>query len=152
MRSGQLAHLTGVSTDTLRHYERLGLLPLPQRTAGNYREYPTTSQLRVELIQRALTIGFSLSELKTILAVRDGGGAPCRHVRSLMRSKIRDMDQQIRNLVSMRVELNRLSKGWDKRLRQTKPGQVARLLEAVPPRPLARVASGLPMLRKKKGQ
>jgi len=60
MRSGQLAHLTGVSTDTLRHYERLGLLPLPQRTAGNYREYPPASQLRVELIQRALTIGFSL--------------------------------------------------------------------------------------------
>ena len=40
MRSGQLAHLTGVSTDTLRHYERLGLLPLPQRTDGNYRQYP----------------------------------------------------------------------------------------------------------------
>lgn len=61
MRSGQLAHLTGVSTDTLRHYERLGLLPLPQRTVGNYREYSPVSQQRVELIQRALTIGFSLS-------------------------------------------------------------------------------------------
>jgi DNA-binding transcriptional MerR regulator len=81
MRSGQLAHLTGVSTDTLRHYERLGLLPLPQRTTGNYRAYPPTSQQRVELIQRALAIGFSLSELKTILAVRDGGGAPCRRAR-----------------------------------------------------------------------
>lgn len=44
MRSGQLAHLTGVSTDSLRHYERLGLLPLPQRTAGNYREYAPTFQ------------------------------------------------------------------------------------------------------------
>src|SRR5258706_12850019 len=55
MRSGQLAHLTGVSTDTLRHYERLGLLPLPQRTAGNYREYSPASQQRGELIQRALT-------------------------------------------------------------------------------------------------
>jgi len=78
MRSGQLAHLTGVSTDTLRHYERLGLLPLPQRSAGNYRDYSPQSQQRVGLIQRALTIGFSLSELKTILAVRDRGGAPCR--------------------------------------------------------------------------
>ena len=60
MRSGQLAHLTGVSTDTLRHYERLGLVPLPQRTAGNYCEYTPAAQQRVELIQRALTIGFSL--------------------------------------------------------------------------------------------
>jgi len=152
MRSGQLAHLTGVSTDTLRHYERLGLLPLPQRTAGNYREYPPTSQLRVELVQRALTIGFSLSELNAILAVRDRGGAPCRHVRDLMHSKIRDVDEQIRNLVSLRVEMNRLSRAWDKRLRQTKPGQIARLLEAAPPRPRARIASGLPKLRRKKGQ
>jgi len=152
MRSGQLAHLTGVSTDTLRHYERLGLLSLPQRTVGNYREYPPASQLRVELIQRALTIGFSLSELKTILAVRDRGGAPCRHVRTLMQSKIRAVDEQIRTLVSLRVELNRLSKDWDKRLRRTKPVQIARLLEAGSPRSRARVASALPKFRKKKGQ
>ncbi|SRR6266481_498045 len=66
MRSGQLARLTGASTDTLRHYERLRLLPLPQRTAGNYRAYPPTSQQRVELIRRALAIGFSLAELKTM--------------------------------------------------------------------------------------
>lgn len=152
MRSGQLAHLTGVSTDTLRYYERLGLLPLPQRSAGNYRDYSPASQQRVELIQRALTIRFSLSELKTILAVRDRGGAPCRHVRALIHSKIRTLDEQIRSLVSLRIELNRLSKDWDKRLRRTKPGQIARLLETGSPRPRARVASGLPTFPKKKGQ
>jgi DNA-binding transcriptional MerR regulator len=151
MRSGQLAHLTAVSTDTLRHYERLGLLPLPQRTGGNYRQYPSGSQQRVELIQRALAVGFSLAELKTILAVRDSGGAPCRHVRALMHSKIRDIDQQIKNLTSLRVEMNRLSKDWDERLRRTKPGHAARLLEAVPPRPRVRVAFALPTRRKKKG-
>src|SRR5579859_7978988 len=134
MRSGQLARQTGVSTDTLRHYERLGLLPPPQRTAGNYRAYPPASQQRVELIRRALAIGFSLPELKTILAVRVKGGAPCRHVQELLRSKVLAMDQQIRNLVSLRAEMNRLSREWDKRLRQTKPGQVALLLENVAPR------------------
>ena len=146
MRSGQLARQSGVSTDTLRHYERLGLLPLPQRTPGNYREYPPTSQQRVELIRRALTIGFSLAELKTILAERDKGGAPCRRVRSLLGSKIHDLDQQIRNLVSLRAEMNRLSREWDKRLWRAKPGQVARLLESVPPE-----ARGTSTLRKKKG-
>lgn len=151
MRSGQLAHLTGVSTDTLRHYERLGLLPLPERTGGNYRQYPPASQQRVELIQRALTVGFSLTELKTVLAVRDSGGAPCRHVRALMHSKIRDIDEQIRSLVSLRVEMNRLSKAWDKRMRRTKPGQVARLLEAMPPRSRVRVAFCLSTLGKRKG-
>src|SRR6266404_5782733 len=151
MRSGQLARLIGVSTDTLRHYERLGLLPLPQRTAGNYREYPPTSPQRVELIRRALTIGFSLAELRTILAVRDKGGAPCRRVRSSLRSKLHDLDQQIRNLVSLRAEMNRLSREWDKRLRRTKPGQAARLLESVPPRVGGKVVSSASTLRKKKG-
>jgi DNA-binding transcriptional MerR regulator len=151
MRSGQLARQTGVSTDTLRHYERLGLLPLPQRTTPNYREYPPTSPQRVGLIQRALTIGFSLPELKTILAVRDKGGSPCRRVRGLLRSKIHNLDQQIRNLVSLRAEMNRLSKEWDKRLRRTEPGQVAKLLESVPRRASARVVSGPPTIRKKRG-
>lgn len=152
MRSGQLAHLTGVSTDTLRHYERLGLLPLPQRTAGNYREYPPTSQQRVELIQRALAIGFSLSELKTILAERDGGGAPCHRARELLNSKIAHVNRQIENLTQLRTELNRLSKDWDTRLRRTRPGQPARLLENV--RQTLHVAStrGLPAINNRKGR
>jgi DNA-binding transcriptional MerR regulator len=151
MRSGQLARQTGVSTDTLRHYERLGLLPLPQRTAGNYRAYPLASSQRVELIQRALMIGFSLAELKTVLAVRNRGGSPCRHVRDVLRAKIRDMSQQIRNLVALRAEMNRLSREWDKRLRRAKPGQVAHLLESLPPRRCGSAGSGALALRKKKG-
>src|SRR5437660_12499157 len=112
MRPGQLARQSGVSTDTLRHYERLGLLPLPERTVGNYREYPPESQQRVGLIRRALTIGFSLPELRTILGVRDKGGAACCRVRGLLRSKIHNLDQQIKNLGSLRAEMNRLSKEW----------------------------------------
>jgi len=151
MRSGQLARQTGISTDTLRHYERLALLPLPQRTAGNYREYSPASPQRVELIQPALTIGFSLSELKTILAVRDKGGSPCRHVRGLLRSKIHNLDHQIKNLLSFRAEMNRLSKEWDNHMRRTRPGQIARLLESVPSRTSTRDISGRSTFRQKKG-
>jgi len=152
MRSGQLAHLTAVSTDTLRHYERLGLLPLPQRTAGNYREYSPASRQRVELIQRALTIGFSLFELKTILAVRDKGGAPCRRAHELLNSKIAHVDRQIENLTLLRVQLVRLSKDWDKRLRRVRPGQPARLLESVPRELEVTANSGFPTNRNKKGR
>src|SRR5262245_8629262 len=109
MRSGQLARLSGVSTDTLRHYERLGLLPRPVRTAGNYRDYHPSSQFRVELIQHALRLGFSLSELKVLLGERDRGGVPCRRARELLRSKIAHVTQQIENLIELRAELNRLS-------------------------------------------
>lgn len=129
MRSGQLAQRTGVSTDTLRHYERLGLLPKPQRTIGNYRNYTPEFQHRVDLIQRALSIGFSLTELRTILAVRDSGGAPCLRVRGLLKAKIADLNLRIINLLRFRRGLNRLAKDWDHRLRATKKGERAHLLE-----------------------
>jgi DNA-binding transcriptional MerR regulator len=134
MRPGELARLAGVSTDTLRHYERLGLLPRPRRTAGNYRDYPTSTRERVDLIQRALTIGFSLRELKPILALRDRGGIPCHGVRQALQSKIQLMGEQIENLKTMRRELKRIRNDWDKRLRSAKSGQPARLLETVSPK------------------
>src|SRR5579871_2742600 len=88
MRSGELARLSGVSTDTLRHYESLGLLPVPARTRGNYRDYPPQSIARVRLIRNALSMGFSLQELGGIIQSRDQGEAPCREVRRLAGEKI----------------------------------------------------------------
>lgn len=131
MRSGKLACLSGVSSDTLRYYERVGILPVPQRSPANYRDYPLASVQRVQLIQRALKIGFSLDELKTILGVRDRGGVPCRHVRKLLQSKIRDVESQLKHLMEMRGELERISKDWDWRLARAR-GKAARLLENLP--------------------
>ena len=82
-RSGELARLAGVSTDTLRHYERKGLLKRARRSANGYREYLATDLDRVRLVRGALGIGFTLDELARILSVRDRGGAPCRQVRAL---------------------------------------------------------------------
>ena len=131
MRSGQLAQRTGVSTDTLRHYERLSLLPKPPRTTGNYRSYPPESKERVELVQRALGIGFSLPEVKTILIARDRGDASCRRVRELLDSKIAELNIQITDLLRLRRQLNRLAKDWDNRLRATKKGERAHLLASM---------------------
>jgi DNA-binding transcriptional MerR regulator len=134
MRSGELARTTGVSTDTLRHYERLGLLKRPARTQGNYREYEPAARERVELIQRALKIGFTLRELKEILGQRESGSAPCRRVRDLLGTKIQQVDAQLRDLKALHAELKLLRKRWDIRLRRAKPGQAARLLESMEPR------------------
>jgi len=122
MRSGQLARQSGVSTRYVKALRASWTLASTQRTAGNYREYRPTSPQRVELNQRALTIGFSLAELKTILTVRDKGGAPCRHVRDLLRSKILDLDQQISNLVFLRAEMNRLVEGVGQAIAADKTG------------------------------
>jgi DNA-binding transcriptional MerR regulator len=133
VQSGELARLTGVSTDTLRHYERLGLLPKPPRTDGGYRAYPPHSLERVRLIRRALNVGFSLPELKTILKMRDAGEVPCRRVQAMAESKLEQVKQQIQDLVEMRDQLEVMLKHWNVKLARTRRGQPARLLEALPP-------------------
>ena len=131
MHSGELANLTGVSTDTLRHYERLGLLPKPPRTDGGYRDYPGDALARVRLIRRALSVGFSLPELTVILKMRDGGQAPCHRVRTMAESKLQQVKQQIKNLSEMRKQLEGLLRDWNIRLAHTRKGEPARLLEAL---------------------
>jgi len=132
MRSGQLARLSGVSTDSLRHYERLGLLPIAPRSAAKYRDYPAVSVQRVQLIQRALNVGFSLGDFRKILGIRDRGGIPCQQVRSVLSEKIREIELRLKSLTLMRRELRRISKDWDKRLSRAPNGQAARLLENLP--------------------
>jgi DNA-binding transcriptional MerR regulator len=133
VQSGELARLTGVSTDTLRHYERLGLLSKPPRTDGGYRDYPPHSPDRVRLIRRALSVGFSLPELTTILKMRDGGEVPCRRVQAMAESKLEQLKQQIENLIEMRNQLEAMLKHWNLKLARTRRGQPARLLEDLPP-------------------
>lgn len=132
MKSGELSRLAGISSDTLRHYERLGILSKPPRTNGGYRNYPADSLDRVRLIQSGLKVGFSLSELATILKMRDRGEAPCRRVREMAETKIENIRQQISDLLSMRDQFERIVKQWDVRLARTKKGEQARLLESLP--------------------
>ncbi len=128
MRSGELARRAGVSTDTLRHYERKGLL-LPRRSPNGYRAYPPAALVRVRLIRRALSVGFTLDELARILRVRDRGGAPCHEVRALAAAKLETTKAQIRDLFALRDELTSLLEEWDARLARTPKGEPARLLD-----------------------
>jgi DNA-binding transcriptional MerR regulator len=132
MRPGELARLVDVSTDILRHYERLGLLARPPRTGGGYRNYPAESLERVRLIRRALGVGFSLSDLTAILKIRDQGGVPCHQVRATAHAKLRQIERQIRDLEAMRDRLRRILRAWNARLAQTPKNQRAKLLEALP--------------------
>lgn len=132
VQSGELSRLAGISTDTLRHYERLGVLPKPPRTNSGYRDYPANSLDRVRLIQSALKVGFSLPELVTILRMRDRGDVPCHRVRAIAEHKLQEVKQQINDLLGMRDQLERILKDWDARLARTGKGKPARLLESLP--------------------
>jgi len=131
LRAGELARACGISTDTLRHYERVGVLPKPQRTSAGYRQYPAEAEARVRTIRRALAIGFSLAELARILHVRERGGAPCREVRSLAVAKLAGLERQVDDLIILRDQLRQLVRDWELRLDVTPEGTQARLLDAL---------------------
>ena len=130
-----VARLTGVSTDTLRHYETRGVLPAPSRSPAGYRRYPPETVTRVQLIQRALRIGFSIDDLMTVYRQRDRGAAPCQRVHRLVTERLEQLDRQIAELADLRKDLSALLAQWTERLAATPPGRQARLLDMLADRP-----------------
>jgi DNA-binding transcriptional MerR regulator len=126
-----LAASAGISTDTLRHYERRGVLPKPARTRAGYRRYPAHAVTRVALIRRALTIGFSLNDLARVFREREQGGAPCRKVRAIVGDRLARIDEELAALQALKTELGELLQQWDKQLDNTQPGEPAKLLESL---------------------
>jgi DNA-binding transcriptional MerR regulator len=129
--AGELAAAAGVSTDTLRHYERKGVLPRPARSANGYRRYPADAIERVRMVRNALAVGFTLDELARLLAERGRGGAPCREVRAMAAGKLAAIEVQLKNLAAMRDDLKAAISDWDARLANTPSDQPAGLLESL---------------------
>ena len=130
-RSGELAAKAGVSADTLRHYERRGLIAAVERLPNGYRSYPPEALDRVFLIQRALSVGFSLDELARLLRARDRGHPPCREVRALAARKLEDVERQLQSLADFRAALQATLRDWDARLDKRRGEEPARLLESL---------------------
>lgn len=135
MRTGDLARRAGISADTLRHYERLGLLPEPERTPANYRRYAPEALDRLGWIRNGLAMGFSLAELRRILDVLQRGDTPCRGVMRLAVEKLQRLDRQIDDLVRYRCELRAVLADWDRRLGAASRSSKARLLQSLPAPP-----------------
>lgn len=132
LRIGQVAERAGVSTDTIRYYERLGLLPKPQRSPAGYREYSENVVSRITLVRNAMRFGFSLSEIRGFLRVREAGGKPCHQVRQSAQTILDRVDQQIAELTATRETMRRTLMNWDAQLARTPAKQHARLLEGLP--------------------
>ncbi len=128
-RSSQLAQLTGISTDTLRFYEKQGLLPIPPRTSGGYRSYSADSLKRVQLVRGGLSLGFSVAEMRQLLHERDRGGIPCLHARKLVQNKLEALEQEIVELRTFRKVLKKAMKAWDEKINAGPVVARLRLLE-----------------------
>ena len=131
LRSGAVAALAGVSTDTLRYYERRGLLPRPPRDASGYRRYPQAAVVRVRVIQQALDAGFTVADLARVFRQRDAGGAPCREVLRIAHSRLDELDERIAGLSALRKQLGRVIAEWEARLAVTPAGRQALLLDGL---------------------
>jgi len=129
--SGALARAAAVSPDTIRHYEKVGVLPRASRTQSGYRVYPASALERVLVVQRALRIGFTLAELTEVLKARDAGGAPCRRVYQLAEDKLKGIAADIKALRCTERYLKRVLSDWKQRIQRGVPGQKLHLLHSL---------------------
>src|SRR5215510_5048675 len=105
---GEVAKRATVHIDTLRYYERQGLVARPPRSRSNYRLYPEETVQRVQFIKRAQQLGFSLKEIQQLLALRTTPQAQCADVRERALAKIHEIERKVRTLQAMHIALTKL--------------------------------------------
>jgi MerR family mercuric resistance operon transcriptional regulator len=107
MRIGEAAAASGCHIETIRYYERIGLLPRPARTGGGYRDYLPQEVDRLRFITRGRELGFSLEEIRSLLTLSDDPALSCRDVDQLARHHLADIEQRVRELRRIARELER---------------------------------------------
>ncbi|MGJ5136157.1 MerR family transcriptional regulator [Bradyrhizobium oligotrophicum] len=125
---GDLAKRTGTKVETIRYYERIGLLPLPARTEGNYRAYDNDQLGRLSFIRRARDLGFSIDQVRDLLDLADQRDRPCDAVDVIAGQHLAEIERKIADLVALRDELADV-------IGRCKHGTVAdcRIIEALAP-------------------
>lgn len=108
MKIGQLARRLALNTQTIRYYERVGLLPEPERTEAGYRLYKEEDRRRLEFIKNARNVGLTLGEVKEILAFHERGEQPCAYVTKTIARRSEEIERQISELTKFKSELDRL--------------------------------------------
>ena len=114
LKIGEVAKLTGIGIEALRFYERSGLLGRPGRNQSGYRLYDPEVLERLHFIKRAQVLGFSLDEIKQIIAEKQAGDSPCEAVRDIVRTRLQGLDDHKREMRRYRNELAATLAEWDK--------------------------------------
>lgn len=130
MKIGELARITATKVETVRYYERIGLLGSPARSDGNYRLYDAPALARLSFIRRARDLGFSLEQVRELLDLSDDRRRSCGAVDALARTQLDAVDRKIADLQLLRRELGNL-------LDQCSRGTIAdcRIIDALAPCP-----------------
>jgi DNA-binding transcriptional MerR regulator len=140
LKIGEVSQLSGIGIEALRFYERSGLLGKPLRSSSGYRLYDEGVIERLAFIKKAQTLGFSLDEIGRIIKDAQNGSSPCDEVREIVRRRLAELDERMREMRRYRTELAQTLEEWDKVGRA--PGHICGLIESaefensppVPPR------------------
>jgi MerR family copper efflux transcriptional regulator len=131
MRIGELAQSAGVTVDTIRYYERIGVIPKARRASNGYRDYASDVRNRLRIIRNAVSLGFPLKEITKLLRIRDAGGAPCAQVRDYAVTLVDQIDRRIAEMKAERKAMLAMIDHWNLKLAKTTPGTRAHLLDAI---------------------
>jgi len=128
MNIGDLARVADTKPETIRYYERIGLLPAPPRTGGNYRDYSAVHLSRLSFTRRARDLGFSIEQIRALLDLADQKEQSCEAVDTIAREHLADVKRKLADLTALRRELETV-------IGQCRHGTVAecRILEALAP-------------------
>lgn len=110
---GELGKATATKVETIRYYERIGLLPSPSRTASNYRAYGEAELGRLSFIRRSRDLGFSLDQVRALLALSDDRSQDCASVDRIAGEHLREVDRKLADLAALRRELQALLDSCD---------------------------------------
>ncbi|MGH7758165.1 MAG: heavy metal-responsive transcriptional regulator [Candidatus Dormibacteria bacterium] len=127
MRSSQVAADAGVNLQTLRYYERRGLLEAPERSESGYRAYDAEAVRTVRFVKHAQALGFSLAEIATLLDLAAGGPESCEVAKAMASDKLAQLEAKIANLLAMRDSLQQLAATCDR----ARGRRVCPLLDAI---------------------
>lgn len=108
MQIGELSQRSGVNVETIRYYERSGVLPRPDRTSGGRRAYSETDANRLSFVRHARDLGFDLRSVKTLLALQEQPEASCEAASRIAEGELRGVEERIEMLLRLREELRRM--------------------------------------------
>ena len=108
MKIGELSRATGTNIETIRYYERIGLLPAPDRTAANYRSYGDPHRARLTFVRHSRDLGFTIEEIRSLLDLSDDPGRDCSEADRIASRHLAQVEEKIAQLTLLRDELTRI--------------------------------------------
>ncbi len=135
LKIGELAKRLDLNPRTIRFYEQAGILPAPARTRGGFRLYSPEDEERLRFVRRGQRLGFTLGEIKEVMAFRDRGERPCRYVAGVIEQRLAEINERMRELRALKEDLRLLRERMRSEGIAEREGHFCHYIEVAAPKP-----------------